>query len=471
MKNIKKAYFIGIKGVGMTALAVFMKQKGIEVTGSDVENSFHTDRILKMYGIKIKKGFHASNVPQNADLVITTGAHGSFKNPESQEAIKRGIRTVSHAQALGEAMEGKIGISIAGSHGKTTTTAMTASVFKYAHLDPSYGIGAASIPMLGSGGHFGKGKYFITEADEYLTAPGIDDKPRFLWQNPQVVVLTNIEYDHPDAYKNFDDIFAAFQKFCLKVPLQGLLVLCLDDPHIKSLKKRLPKTIPISTFGFSPKADFQISQYKIRNKKAIFSLKYKNLDMANITLNVPGRHNAQNAVAAFIISHHFSVPIPMIVTGLENFQGSKRRFEQVGNLGDILLYDDYAHHPTEIVETLKAIKEIFPQRRIIVIFQPHTYSRTKALLNDFALAFLSSDELILVTEIFSSAREVKDEAISSKLLVDETLKRGKANIHYLPTKKDILTFLEKNKRQNDIIITMGAGDIYKLHDEIKLKLR
>ncbi len=465
--SLKKIHFVGIKGVGQTALAVYMKQKGIDVSGSDTNEIYHTDEILKKYTINVKAGFSPHNIPQNTDLIITTGAHDSFNNPESLAGIRRGIRTITHGQALGEEMKGKVGISVAGTHGKTTTTSMIATIAKFANLDPSYVIGTASIPSLGAAGHYGRGNLFIAEADEYITAPNIDKTPRFLWQSPRVAIITSIEYDHPDAYQNIEEIEGAFFKFATKVSRKGLLILGIDDSNVLNLKKHLPKTIPTTSYGFSDKADYKIVDYKVSKKGISFVVINKNLNLGEFNLQVPGTHNAQNATAAAVSALFFGLKLETIKNALVKFSGSKRRFEKVGNLGNILLYDDYAHHPSEIEATLKAFKDIYPNKRIMTIFQPHTYSRTYALFPDFVDSFLEIQGKIVVTDIFASKREKKDDKINAQKLVDETRKKGKSNIFYFKTREEILLFLEKNKDKIDIILTMGAGDIYKLHEYLK----
>ena len=467
LKKLKKVFFIGIKGVGMTSLAVYLCQKGIKVTGSDVDEVFQTDQTLKKYHIKVKTDFSPVNVHKDADLVIVTGAHGSLYNPQAQEAVRLGIKTLPLGRALGEFMSGHITISVAGCHGKTTATAMLATIFQEAGIDASYTIGASSISSLPSSGHFGKSPYFIAEADEYITAPAIDPTPRFLWHNPRVGVITNIEYDHPDAYQNINDLLNAYQKFAEKIPPSGLLILCIDDPNNRILKDRLSTHIPVKTYGFSNNADIKIQNYRLENGNAKFSLYSSDKKIGDFSLRIPGRHNVLNAAAAYLASDFFHIKSQAIQKGLSGYQGARRRFELVKKIGDNLFYDDYAHHPTEIKKTLQSIKELYPPRRIISIFQPHTFSRTKSLFQDFVSVFGAVLDPVIITDIFASKREKDNQNISSEDLVAEAIKQGKSDIYYLSAKDEIIRFIKKNISSQDIILTMGAGDIYKLHDDFK----
>ncbi len=450
----------------MTSLCLLLKQVGLKVSGSDLAETFPTDEVLHKYKIPLKIGFQKSNLPANADLVIVTGAHGGLTNIEAVEAKKRGIETLMHGQALGMVMDKATGISIAGCHGKTTTTAMLATILEYGGRNPSYAIGAASINPLGAPGHFGHGEYFIAEADEYLTDPFSDKTPRFLWQNPKVAVVTNIEFDHPDAYANIDQVRSAFTKFSQKVPHSGLLVAGTDNPQVTKMIKTL--SLPVATFGFSPQSEYQIKNTRPHDQKTYFHLSHQNIDLGEFILQIPGKHNVLNAAASIIVANFLGLSINKIKDGLHLFLGTKRRFEKIGDFGGVLLYDDYAHHPSEIIATLSAAKDFFAGRRIFVIFQPHTYSRTKALLKDFARAFYALDNITIITDIFPSSREIIDKSYTSEVLVQEILKY-KNSAHFLPKKEDVLGFLEKNIRSGDIIFTMGAGDIYQWHQDI-LKL-
>lgn len=463
----KQAYFIGIKGVAMTALAVYLKERGYGVSGSDVEDIFPTDKILQKYSIPVKKGFTPKNLTGSYDLVIATGAHGGKTNPEAQEAIRQKFRFLMHGQALGYFMKEHIGISVAGSHGKTTTTSIIASLLVHSGLDPSYAVGTAEINDLGSAGHAGKGHFFVAEADEYMTCPLTDPTPRFLWQNPRIAVITNIEYDHPDAFSDIKDVESAFLHFAQKLPKTGVLVVCLDSDQIRKI---LPfVSAQIITYGFSPQADYTIENSYFGDDVSFMRVKHQPLHAEEFMLKIPGKHNMLNALAASIAANQAGVGWDMVKENLKIYTGNKRRFEKIGQIGSILLYDDYAHHPSEIAATIQAAKKWFSGRRVVILFQPHTYSRTKTLLSNFAKCFSEADSAV-ITDIYPSAREKFDSSVSSEMLVIES-KKYKNNCTYQAKKEDVLSYLESHITKTDVIITMGAGDIYLWHKDILTMLR
>lgn len=452
----KKAYLIGIKGIAMTALAVYLKQKGYQVTGSDVEDIFPTDEILKKQNIKIRKGFNKQNIDDNYDLVAVTGAHGGMTNPEAVEAKKRGLTTLMNGQALGNIMKESVGISVAGCHGKTTTSALIAFLLAKAGLDPSYIIGTSDINGLGPAGRYGSGNYFIAEADEYMTCPKTDPTPRFLWQNPQILVITNIEYDHPDAFSDIADVKKAFLHFLEKVPNNGLIVACVDNENVRDILSKAKREV--LTYGFSPQADFHIKSYSFGEGISFGRVYHQKLDLGDYMLKIPGKHNLLNALAASIVVNQLGLSWDRVKDILKLYTGCKRRFEKLGQFKSVLLYDDYAHHPTEISATISAAREWFPHRRIVTIFQPHTFSRTKALFTEFTKAFRGAD-LAVITDIYPSKREKFDSTVSSKQLVLE-MNRYKNNAVYQKDKEAVLSFLKTNTKDNDLVITMGAGDIF-----------
>lgn len=501
----KTAYLVGIKGVAMTALAVYLKEKGYEVTGSDVEDIFPTDKVLKMHNIKVKKGFTEENVDANYNLVIVTGAHGGMTNIEAQQAKKLQIPTLMHGEYLGNLMKNKFGISIAGCHGKTTTSSLIAFLLHKSGLKPSYAIGTAEINGIGAGGHFGTGDIFVAEADEYMTCPQTDATPRFMWQDPRILVITNIEYDHPDAYTGINEVNAAYIRFVEKLSEETIVIACIDNKNVEDLLPKIKR--PFITYGFSPRADFQISRFYFgenasfmrimgalqnnvdildapqrevpdgTSQRAVIlnnlrgdlgtSPMHKKIDLGEYMLSIPGKHNMLNALASIIVTDQLGVNRDSIKRNLSLYFGCKRRFEKIGHYGNVLLYDDYAHHPSEIVATLSATREWFKAKRIIVLFQPHTFSRTKALLIDFARAFTDAD-VVLICDIYPSAREQVDKSINSKTVVMEANK-FKNNAYYMKDKEQVLSFLAEHAKDEDLILTMGAGDIYLWHkDLIKL---
>ena len=469
INKIKNIHFVGIKGVGMAPLAIIAKEAGFKVTGCDVDKAFITDESLKKAGIDVKIGFNALHVG-DADLVITTGAHGGFDNVENVEAKIQNIPVWTQGEAVGKFMDGEIfgrkfkGISVSGSHGKTTTTAMIATVLKVNSMDPSFLVGTGSISSLGSSGHFGKGEYFIAEADEYSTEPKYNKTPKLLWQKPLNAVITNIEFDHPDVYASIDDLKNTFEKFSQNISGEGALIACFDDQETKSLIKNYKKRM--ITYGFSSAADFYIKKYSLEEDRVYFWVNAKDTLIGQFILNVIGEHNILNALCAIVVSLELGLSAEKIKKGLLAFNGSKRRLEFKGKLNSgAMLYDDYAHHPTEIKSTLTALKKSFPNKKIVCIFQPHTYSRTKSLFEQFIGSFTNADEVIL-TDIYSSLREKEDLSVSSKKLSDE-VSRFKKEVHYIAKLEDVVKYLfQKGYGENFIIITMGAGDVYEIAEDV-----
>lgn len=473
MKKIRKIHFTGIKGVGMTPLAIIAHEAGISVTGSDVEDEFITDVSLKKAGINPLVGFAAEDIG-DVDLLITTGAHGGLNNPQVQEAVRRKIPVWTQGQAVGEFMKGEVfekeykGISVAGSHGKTTTTAIIATIFKECNLDPAYVIGTSEILSLGLPGHFGKGKFFIAEADEYATDPEFNKMPKFMWQKPQIEVITNIELDHPDLYENVEALVQDFKSFIGNLDKNGLLVICLDDYQNRKIIKEVSGTRNIITYGFSPMSDYVISRFSQDGESMYFWINHKGTSLGEFSVALSGEFNALNSLAGIITAIEAGLPIDKIQSALQKYKGAKRRFEHVGKLASgALLYDDYAHHPTEIRKTLKAFHESFKDKKLVCIFQPHTYSRTKALLEDFTSAFSYADTVV-IADIYSSLREDRDDTVSSQILVKKM-----SSIHngvvYAPSLADVVKYIShRNYNEDYIVVTMGAGDIYKIKDSLDL---
>lgn len=465
----KKIHFVGIKGVGMTSLAILAKEAGFDVTGCDIEEEFITDAALAKAGISISTGFSQDHL-KDIDLVITTGAHGGFSNNEVIKAKEMGIDVWTQGQAAGEFMKGDVfkreftGISIAGSHGKTTTSAMIATVLKQNGLDPSFLIGTSQIPSLGLPGHFGKGKYFVCEADEYATEPIFDKTPKFLWQHPKFEVFTNIELDHPDMYGSVEKVREAFESFAGKLGEKGVLVANGDDIQIKQLLGTYKgKKI---TYGFSKDNDFTLSKVSISGPKTFFWAESKEVSLGEFALNVSGEYNALNALATIAVCLECGLTIEKIKKGLAEFRGSKRRFEYLGKTAHgATVFDDYAHHPTEIKNTLKAFRQSFPKEKILCIFQPHTYSRTKILFDQFKYSFGSAD-LTLMTEIYPSLREEPDKNFSSSQLVEAINNISNSSL-FLSKANDVVEYITRKKYdKNWVIVTMGAGDIYKVGENI-----
>jgi len=462
LEKVKRVHFVGIKGVGMTALACCFQDLGIKISGSDVKEVFVTDAILARRKIKWTVGFDERYLADKPDLVITTGAHGGLNNPQVKAARKAGLKVLTHAQALGGLMKEKEGISVCGVGGKTTTSAMIATVLALARKKPSFAIGVASLRPLGDPGCYTGGEQFVTEADEYANSPGVDNRPRFSFQDPKVIVVTNIEYDHPDIYQNFDQTKETFQKFFERLPKTGLLAACADNPHTSEVVKKV--AVNRQTYGFSPRADWRIEKVFFGQEQTIFSLSYQGAVIDQIKIKVPGRFNVLNATAVFAVGTFLGLRAETIKNGLASFGGTKRRFELVGEVGKVRLYDDYAHHPGEIKATLAAARKWLPGRRLIAIFQPHTYTRTKALFNEFARAFSQAD-IVVITDIYASAREKDDLGINSRLLTDETAKYH-PRVVYCSGEKEVAAFLKETVKEGDLVFTLGAGNLFLWHQSI-----
>lgn len=450
----------------MAPLAIIAKEAGFRVTGSDLEEEFITDEALKKVGIKPLVGFSKNHV-QDPDLVITTGAHGGFDNEEVKSAREKGIAVMTQGEAVGVFMKGDLfgrkfeGISVAGSHGKTTTTAMIATILKENGLDPSYLVGTGVVASLGSSGHFGKGRYFVAEADEYVTEPKYDKTIKFLWQQPKILVITNIEFDHPDVYVSIDSMRDAYLKFAQQLPKEGVLIACGDDRQVQKLLKEYRGRV--ITFGYSPQNDFILKRVRVSDMKTFFWVYTKDgSSLGDFVLNIPGEHNGLNALGSIVAALECGLDLGKIRKALIAFTGSKRRFEYIGKLqSDGFLFDDYAHHPTEIQKTLLTFRQSFPKKKIVCVFQPHTYSRTKALFEEFVRSFELCDTVIL-TDIYPSLREKPDPSVSSKNLA-QALSRFHGQVLFLPKLSDVVEYIkQKQYKEDTLVVTMGAGDVYKI---------
>lgn len=458
IKESKHIHFVGIKGVGLANLAILAKQKGIKVTGSDVAEVFVTDEVLRENDIGWQVGFSPENISGRPDLVVATAAHGGMTNPEVLAAKERGLTVVTYAQALGMFMEGKEGVSVCGVGGKGSTAALLSSVLTQAGWDPSYIIGVARINPLGCGGHHGVGKYFVAEADDYVACPLTDPTPKFMYQSPRVIIVTNIEYDHPDVYPNFAATKKAFGRFFNKLPKDGFLVANIDNAGVLEVLREFRGRVV--TYGFSRQADCSIEDLKIKPGEISFYL----ADIGGVKLHLPGRYNVLNATAAAVAARQLGVKGEDITEGLGAFRGIGRRFEHIGKVIGVDLYDDYAHHPQEIENLITAAREWLTGRRLVLIFQPHTFSRTRALFQEFTAALAKAD-VILLPKIYASAREAFDQTVSSAGLA-EVISKVNPKTFSCPEKEDVLKMLGKVIKKGDVVFTVGAGDIFLWHREI-----
>lgn len=450
----KKIYFIGIKGTAMSALAIICKQMGMKVFGSDTSEVFITDAVLREQKIKFFETFKAKNLDVHPDYVVL-GTSWHDDNVEIARAKKRGLETITDSQLRGMLSEKKKTIAVTGMHGKTTSTALLAYIFESANKKPSWLVGTGHIFGLGENGHWGNGKHFIVEGDEYVKSFH-DLEPKFLDLKPRHTIITSLEWEHVDVYKNLEALEQAFTKLIANT--KGKIIACSDWDSIQAITKGLHDKV--ITYGFGNKAEWQISNFQQAKEGIWFALKKHGKDFASFQLPIFGRHNALNATACIIASDLEGIKLSTIAKALHSFKGLERRFE-IQTHDDITYVDDYGHHPTEISSTLHAIREKFPKQTIWCAFQPHMASRTKALLHDFKDIFNAIDHVCIV-DIFESARE-HGQKISSKGLVKAI---GRGNVIYSGSIKETTQYLKKNIKKGDIVVTMGAGDVYKIRDTL-----
>ena len=457
LKKIKHIHFVGIGGSGMIGIAYLLLRKGYKVSGSDINKSKPLSD-LKKIGAKVSYTHNEKNIGK-ADLVVMSSAIKT-SNPEYRSAKRKGITIIPRAQMLGSLMRGYESIAIAGSHGKTTTTSMIANIFSEALLSPTYIVGG-KVLGIGKNSELGSGNYLIAEADE--------SDGSFLHLQPDVGVFTNIDNDHLSYYDNdMDKLLNSFQMFAENIPFYGALIVNEDDKNVRKVAKRISRR-QIS-FGFSTTSDYQISNATYKNNYQSFNLtdhiKQKNY---LFSLPMPGKHNLYNAAAAITASIEEGIPIKSIQQGLKNFKGVSRRFEKHEikiNKKKIILIDDYGHHPEEIRSTINAIQQAFPKKKICMIFQPHRYTRTAQLYNDF-IDVLSMPDALLLFNIYP-ASEVPIKGISSKTLLESIKQKGKLNAS-LTSDKSILNDIKNSSADFDILVTQGAGSISSICEAIQKK--
>jgi len=466
MKDPKDTYLIGIKGVAMTALALYLKDAGGRVTGSDVSEIFVTDKLLKDASISFFLEFSSKHLSKKKyDLVVASGAYDS-KNPEIAVAKKRHLNLKYNCDALGLISADKKVIAVSGTHGKTTTTAMLSFILDKAGLSPSYIIGSGKVPNLKTTGKKGGGDYFVMEADEYRKSPE-DSTPRFMSLNPQIAIITSIEMDHPDMFATIEDVYNVFYRFSCKVPRDGFIVLCMDYPKTKKLSQTLADR-RFETYGFDPLAKWKIVDIHEDLSGTNFYLINSDIKYGPFNIKLIGEHNILNATAAIISALKIEIPEKTIKKYLTQFKNPQRRLEKIAQSKDeIIIYDDYAHHPTAIALTLEALKNKYPHHKIWCIFQPHTFSRTEKLLKQFGQSFKFADK-VFIMDIFASARENKGRVNANNLVYE--IKKYQSSVKYVDDKEKFENYLIDSVKGPAIIITIGAGDIYKLARNLKSRL-
>jgi UDP-N-acetylmuramate--alanine ligase len=456
MGRIRRVHMVGIGGIGMSSIAEVLLNRGYRVSGSDLKHSDVTHR-LESLGAIIFEGHAATNVG-NADVVVYSSAVKPKENPETLEAERCRIPLIPRSVMLGELMRMKYGVCIAGTHGKTTTTSITGLVVSEGGFDPTIIVGG-KVTVFGSNAVAGEGDIIIIEADEY-------DRT-FLRLTPSVAVITNIEADHLDIYHNIDEIKEAFIQFANSIPFFGAAIICLDDPTVQEIVGQIERRV--TTYGTSRQADIRAENIKQEGILTTFHVMHGPELLGTAEIKSPGLHNVRNALASIAVGLELDIDFAQIVAALKKFSGVQRRFQEVGEAHGVLVVDDYAHHPTEIMATLEAASSGWPDRRIVAVFQPHLYSRTRDFQEGFARAFFNADELI-ITEIFP-AREQPIPGIDGQLLADLARRYGHRGVHFVPDKEKLPDYLIRLVRDGDTVITMGAGDINKYGEQFLQKLK
>jgi UDP-N-acetylmuramate--alanine ligase len=447
-------HFVGIGGIGMSGIAELLLNLGYKVSGSDLQSSDITDR-LKQLGGTIFEG-HAAEQITGADVVVVSSAIDA-DNPEVEAAGQSSVPVIPRAEMLAELMRLKYSIAIAGAHGKTSTTSIVASVLAEGGLDPTVVIGG-KLKSIGANALLGQGDFIVAEADE--------SDGSFLKFSPTIAVITNIDKEHLDFYADLAAIKTVFLNFIDRIPFYGLAVLCLDNEPIQNLIPQIKKRY--TTYGMSSQADFQIRDVAFGNQKSRFSIYYRGKKMGSINLNLPGIHNVYNATASIAVGVELNIGFDQIKNALETVEGVQRRLEIKGETNGVTVIDDYGHHPTEIKVTLEAVEENWPDRRKVVVFQPHRYSRTQALFDEFTRAFYKSDVLVVMP--IYAASEKKIEGVSAQKLCEEIKAHGHKEAVYADGFKTAVAHLKQTLQPGDVLLTLGAGDVWKVGMEILKKL-
>jgi len=464
MRRIKRIHFVGIGGAGMCGIAEVLLTQGYTISGSDLKASANTERLNKL-GAIIFIGHEAGNVADADVVVVSTAVDGA--NPEIVHARERRLPVVRRAEMLAELMRYRHGIAIAGAHGKTTTTSLIASVLAEAGLDPTFVVGGL-VNNFGTNARMGESRYLVAEADE--------SDASFLHLQPMLSVVTNIDADHMSTYDgDFNKLKKTYLEFLHNLPFYGLAVVCIDDPVVREILPQINR--PISTYGFAEDSDFRITRYEVGFLHSLFTLERPDgKPPLDVKINMPGKHNVLNAAAACAVASDEGVNDDAIVQALAKFQGVGRRFQLQGEFhidkngkGSALLVDDYGHHPTEVAATIKAARESWPERRLVMIFQPHRYTRTRDLYEDFA-AVLSKVDVLILLEVYAAGEEPIAGA-DGRSLARSIRSRGHVDPIFVEEPKGVAAVLKDVVRADDIIITQGAGNVGALAQElVKRKL-
>lgn len=457
-RHVKRIHFIGIGGIGMSGIAEVLCNLGFVVTGSDVKRSKNTERLETLFSIDIAEGHRAENVG-SAQVVVYSSAVKE-DNPEVLEAKHRGIPVIPRAEMLAELMTLKpYAVAVSGTHGKTSTTSMIATVLGHAGVDPTTVVGGV-VDTLGSNAKLGQSDWFVTEADE-------SDRS-FLMLYPTIAVVTNIDKEHMESYDGMDDVIQCFTDFVNKVPFYGAAIICLDDPNVQLIIPNIRRRRV--TYGLSAQAD--ISAQDIRFNEAfgsLFTVSKGDKKLGEISLPVPGKHNVYNALAATAVAMELDIPFETIAEGFKNFKNANRRFQFKGEAAGVMVVDDYGHHPTEVVATLSAAKNSSGGKRTVVVFQPHRFTRTRDLMDEFMRAFNNAD-VLFVLDIYA-ASEPPLEGITAGVLTENIRRFGHKNARYIGAIESAAAKVIEALQPGDLVITLGAGSITGLSDEILELLR
>ena len=448
-------HFVGIGGIGMSGIAELLLNLDHQVSGSDLQETEITRR-LENLGATI----YYSHQPQQvagADVVVVSSAIDS-NNPEVVAANKDyHLPVIRRAEMLAELMRLKYAVLVAGAHGKTTTTSMVGTVLAEGGLDPTVVIGGR-LNAWGTNAKLGKGDFVVAEADE--------SDGTFLLYSPTISLVTNIDTEHLDFYQDLDEIKETFLEFMNQVPFYGLNILCLEDENIQSLLPRIKKRLV--TYGFSAQADFQARDISFTGLSGSYLACYRGQELGKVNLSIPGWHNVLNSLGAVAVGHELEIPFPAICRGLKEMTGVQRRFQIKGEVSGITVIDDYGHHPAEIKAVLKTVAECFPAHRRYVLFQPHRFTRTRALFKDFTTAFYQSD-VLFVTDIYA-ASEPEIPGVHAEKLATAIREHGHGNIRYIPNPMEIIPILLKEVREKDVVLTLGAGNIWQTGEEFLKRL-
>jgi len=450
LKHMNKIHFVGIGGAGMSAIAKILVEKGYSVSGSDLHGSELVEK-LKAQGAKIAQGHTRKNVIGVDAIVVSTAI--ASDNPEVVAARENNITIFHRSDIVAMLMNQEKGIAVAGAHGKTTTTSMLGVTLDYAGIQPTIIIGG-EVDYLGSNAKLGNGEYLVAEADE--------SDGSFLKLLPHIAVVTNIEDDHMDYYGSMENILKTFKQFIRNLSEKdGLAVLCFENENIRNIAPTLDRYY--LSYAIDHKADYQATNIHIDGAGTSFDVLHNAVNLGRIALRVPGRHNVLNALAATVVGIQLGLSVEQMAAGFLHFNGAKRRFQTKGRFDGIWIVDDYAHHPTEIRTTLIAAKQTKPNR-VICAFQPHRYTRTKLLLNDYGSCFKEADILVL-TDIYS-AGEAPIAGINGETIKNEVEKQTGKEVIYIPKRSDMALYLHSIAKSGDLILTMGAGDIYRTGEEL-----